>query len=91
MTQHSQNDFHALSVWSLVFIYFKITTNVLVPKKCNLACMKAYRLNLSHVTIKYFEWLVLQYIKHNPPPVLDPLQFVYRANCTTEDAISTVL
>lgn len=47
-------------------------------------------LNLLHVPIKYFEWLVLQYIKHNLP-VLDPPQFVYRANCTTEDATSTVL
>lgn len=37
------------------------------------------------------EWLVLSHIKNSLPKDLDPLQFAYRANRSTADAISTTL
>lgn len=44
-----------------------------------------------HILMKCSEKLVLQHIKHNIPASLDPYQFVYRANRSTEDTISTAL
>ncbi len=43
------------------------------------------------VPVKCFERLVLQHFKNHFPANLDPFQFVYRANRSTEEAISTVL
>uniref|UniRef100_A0A8C1PH18 Reverse transcriptase domain-containing protein n=1 Tax=Cyprinus carpio TaxID=7962 RepID=A0A8C1PH18_CYPCA len=41
--------------------------------------------------MKCFERLVLKHIKNLLPPTLDPLQFVYRPKCSTDDAITTTL
>ncbi|KAK3557059.1 hypothetical protein QTP70_024465 [Hemibagrus guttatus] len=41
--------------------------------------------------MKCFERLVMRHIKTQLPPSLDPLQFVYRPKCSTDDAISTTL
>ena len=41
--------------------------------------------------MKCFERLVLAHLKTCLPPTLDPLQFAYRQNRSTEDAISTAL
>ncbi|KAF7649075.1 hypothetical protein LDENG_00147890 [Lucifuga dentata] len=41
--------------------------------------------------MKCFERLVMQHIKNCLPANLDPLQFAYRTNRSTEDAISTTL
>ncbi|KAL7855621.1 hypothetical protein AOLI_G00192250 [Acnodon oligacanthus] len=41
--------------------------------------------------MKCFERLVMRHIKDQLPPSLDPLQFAYRPNRSTDDAISTTL
>ena len=41
--------------------------------------------------MKCFERLILRYIKNLLPPILDPLQFVYRTNRSTDDIIITTL
>ncbi|KAK3518456.1 hypothetical protein QTP70_000643 [Hemibagrus guttatus] len=41
--------------------------------------------------MKCFERLVMRHIKTQLPPSLDPLQFAYRPNCSTDDAITTTL
>ena len=41
--------------------------------------------------MKCFERLVLHHIKGSLPAKLDPLQFAYRANRSTDDAVSTAL
>ena len=46
---------------------------------------------LTSVLMKCFERLVLKYIKTRLPGSLDPYQFVYRANRSTEDAIALTL
>ena len=46
---------------------------------------------LTPIVMKCFECLVMQHIKKCLPADLDPLQFAYRTNRSTEDAISTML
>ncbi len=46
---------------------------------------------LTPILMKCFEKLVLQHIKDNIPANLDPHQFAFRTNRSTEDAISTAL
>ncbi len=41
--------------------------------------------------MKCFERLVMQKIKTSLPNTLDPLQFAYRPNRSTDDAISSTL
>ncbi|KAK1796834.1 hypothetical protein P4O66_000922 [Electrophorus voltai] len=41
--------------------------------------------------MKCFERLIMRHIKSQLPPSLDPLQFAYRPNCSTDEAISTTL
>ncbi|KAK3532864.1 hypothetical protein QTP70_000782 [Hemibagrus guttatus] len=41
--------------------------------------------------MKCFERLVMRHIKTQPPPSLDPLQFAYSLNHSTDDAITTTL
>ncbi|KAI4898548.1 hypothetical protein NFI96_023348, partial [Prochilodus magdalenae] len=41
--------------------------------------------------MKCFERLVMRHIKGQLPPSLDPLQYVYRLNRSTDDAITTTL
>ncbi len=41
--------------------------------------------------MKCFERLVMQKIKNSLPNTLDPLQFAYRPNRSTDDAISSTL
>ncbi|KAK3574532.1 hypothetical protein QTP86_009289 [Hemibagrus guttatus] len=41
--------------------------------------------------MKCFERLVMRHIKNLLPPLLDPFQFVYRPNRSTDDATSTTL
>ncbi len=43
------------------------------------------------VEVKCFERLVMQKIKNSLPNTLDPLQFAYRPNRSTDDAISSTL
>ncbi len=64
---------------------FKTATIVPVPKK------SAVSVALIPILMKCFEKLVLQHIKNNIPASLDPHQFAFRTNRSTEDAISTAL
>ncbi|KAI4872566.1 hypothetical protein NFI96_029804, partial [Prochilodus magdalenae] len=61
-----------------------------VSKKSSLSCLNDYRpVALTTIIMKCFERLVMRHIKTLLPPSLDPLQFVYRPNHSTDDAIST--
>ncbi|KAK1802693.1 hypothetical protein P4O66_021191 [Electrophorus voltai] len=71
---------------------FKTTTIVPVPKKNTVSCLNDYRpVALTSIIMKCFKKLVIRHIKTQLPPSLDPLQFVYRSNCSTDDAVSTTL
>ncbi len=71
---------------------FKATTIILVPKKSSPSCFNDYRpVALTPILMKCFERLVMQHIKSVLPPSLDPFQFAYRSNRSTDDAIATAL
>ncbi|KAK1801367.1 hypothetical protein P4O66_023040, partial [Electrophorus voltai] len=71
---------------------FKTTTIVTVPKKPTVSCLNNYRsIALTSIIMKCFKRLVMRHIKTQLPPSLDPLQFAYHPNCSTDDAISTTL
>ncbi len=71
---------------------FKATTIIPVPKKSSPSCFNDYRpVALTPIPMKCFEWLVMQHIKSVLPPSLDPFQFAYRSNRSTDDAIATAL
>uniref|UniRef100_A0A3B1K914 Reverse transcriptase domain-containing protein n=1 Tax=Astyanax mexicanus TaxID=7994 RepID=A0A3B1K914_ASTMX len=71
---------------------FKTTTIVPVPKKSQVSCLNDYRpIALTPIIMKCFEKLVMRHIKNQLPSSLDPLQFAYRPNRSTDDAISTAL
>ncbi len=71
---------------------FKATTIIPVPKKSSPSCFNDYRpVALTPILMKCFERLVMQHIKSAPPPSLDPFQFAYRSNRSTDDAIATAL
>ncbi len=70
----------------------KSTTIIPVPKKSPVSCLNDYRpIALTPIIMKCFERLVMQKIKTSLPNTLDPLQFAYRPNRSTDDAISTTL
>ena len=55
-------------------------------------CLNDYRpVALPSVAMKFFERLVMAHINTIIPETLDPLQFAYRPNRSTNDAISIVL
>ncbi|KAK1795573.1 hypothetical protein P4O66_001069 [Electrophorus voltai] len=71
---------------------FKTTTIVPVPKKPTVSCLNDYcPIALTSIIMKRFERLVMRHIKTQLPPSLGPLQFAYRSNRSTDDAISTTL
>ncbi len=71
---------------------FKATTIIPVPKKSSPSCFNDYRpVALTPIPMKCFERLVMQHIKSVLPPSLDPFQFAYRSNRSTDDAIATAL
>ncbi|KAI5629002.1 gastrula zinc finger protein XlCGF28.1-like [Silurus asotus] len=71
---------------------FKQSTIVPVPKKPQPACLNDYRpVALTSVVMKCFERLVRDFITASLPDTLDPLQFAYRQNRSTEDAIAHLL
>ncbi len=70
----------------------KTSTIVPVPKQTSITSLNDYRpVALTPVIMKCLERLVLQHIKAALPPTLDPHQYAYRANRSTDDAISTAL
>ncbi len=70
----------------------KSTTIIPVPKKSPVSCLNEYRpIALTPIIMKCFERLVMHNIKTSLPNTLDPLQFAYRPNRSTDDAISSTL
>ena len=71
---------------------FKATTIIPVPKKPSPSCFNDYRpVALTPILMKCFERLVMHHIKSALPPSLDPFQFAYQSNRSTDDAIATAL
>ncbi|KAL0153147.1 hypothetical protein M9458_051543, partial [Cirrhinus mrigala] len=67
---------------------FKRSTIIPVPKKPKITGLNDYRpVALTSVAMKSFEKLVLAYLKDITGPLLDPLQFAYRANRSVDDAV----
>ncbi|KAK3553015.1 hypothetical protein QTP86_031159, partial [Hemibagrus guttatus] len=66
---------------------FKRST--IIPKKPKITGLNDYRpVALTSVVMKSFERLVLAYLKNITGPLLDPLQFAYRANRSMDDAVN---
>ena len=71
---------------------FKTSTIIPVPKKTKITGLSDYRpVALTSVVMKAFERLVLFYLKAITDPLLDPLQFAYRANRSVDDAVNMAL
>jgi len=70
----------------------KTSTIVPAPKQFFITSLNDYRpVALTPVIVKCLERLALQHIKTALPPTLDPHQFAYRANRSTDNAISTTV
>ncbi|KAM9828287.1 uncharacterized protein ACBT44_021775 isoform 2-T2 [Syngnathus typhle] len=68
---------------------FKSSTIVPVAKKPAITGLNDYRpVALTSVVMKSFERLVLNHLKDVTGPLLDPLQFAYRANRSVDDAVN---
>ncbi len=68
---------------------FKRSTIISAPKKSKITGLNDYRpVALTPVAMKSFERLVLAYLKASTGPLLDPLQFAYRANRSVDDAVN---
>ncbi|KAI3372128.1 hypothetical protein L3Q82_006984 [Scortum barcoo] len=75
---------------SVVPTCFKET--IIVPKKTKILCLNDDRpVALTSTIMKCFERLVKSFITSSIPDSLDPLQFAYRPNRSTEDAIALTL
>ncbi len=67
----------------------KRSTIIPVPKKPKITGLNDYRpVALTSVVMKSLERLVLAYLKDITRPLLDPLQFAYRANRSVDDAVN---
>ncbi len=63
-----------------------------MPKKSKPSCLNDYRpVALTSTVMKVFERLLKNHICSSIPATLDPLQFAYRPNRSTDGAISQVL
>ena len=63
-----------------------------MPKNTKMVCLNYYRPEaLTFVAMKCFERLVMAHINTIIPETLDPLQFEYHPNRSTDDAISIAL
>ncbi len=63
-----------------------------VPKNSKPSCLNDYRpVALTSTVMKVFERLLKKHIFSSIPATLDPLQFAYHPNRSTDDAISQVL
>ncbi len=76
---------------SVVPTSFKKSVIIPVPKS-KPSCLNDYRpVALTSTVMKVFERLLKKHICSSIPATLDPLQFAYRPNRSTDDAISQVL
>ena len=63
-----------------------------VPNKAKVTELNDYRpIALTSVIMKFFERIVKDHITSTLPVTLDPLQFAYRPNRSTDDAIAITL
>ena len=70
----------------------KSATIIPVPKNSTINNLSDYRpIALTPVVAKCFERLMTHHIKECLPSTFDPFQFAYKANRSTDDAISTAL
>ena len=70
----------------------KMATIVPLPKKAKVTELNDLRpIALTSVIMKCFERLVKDHITSTLPVTLHPLQFAYRPNMSTEDAIDITL
>ncbi len=77
---------------SVVPTSFKKSIIIPVPKNNKPSCLNDYRpVALTSIVMKVFERLVKSHISSSIPVTLDPLQFAYRSNRSTDDAISHIL
>ena len=71
---------------------FKMSIIVPVPKQPKVTGLNDWRpVALTSIACKCFEKLVREYICAMLPPTLDPWQFAYRKNRSTDDAIALAL
>ncbi len=71
---------------------FKKSVIIPAPKNSKPSCLNDYRpVALTSTVMKVFERLLKKHICYSTPATLDPLQFAYRPNGSTDDAISQVL
>ncbi|MCI4387230.1 hypothetical protein PGIGA_G00071660 [Pangasianodon gigas] len=74
---------------SVIPTCFKKTTIVPVPKKSVVTCLNDYRpVALTSIVMKCFERLIKDHICSFLPDTMDPLQFAYRKNRSTDDTIA---
>ncbi len=74
---------------SVVPLCFRKSTIVPIPKKNLITCLNDWRpVALTPIFSKCFEKLIRDYICSVLPASLDPLQFAYRSNRSTDDAIA---
>jgi hypothetical protein len=77
---------------SVIPTCFKQIAIVAVPNKAKVTCLNDYRpVALTSVAMKCLERLVMAHINSILPPNLDPLQFAYRPNRSTDNTISIAL
>ncbi len=70
---------------------FKQSIIVPIPKKSQPSCLNDYRPALTSIVMKCFERLFRNFITSLLPDTIDSLQFAYRPNCSTDDAITHLL
>ncbi|KAI4879655.1 hypothetical protein NFI96_032437, partial [Prochilodus magdalenae] len=71
---------------------FKLATIVPVPKTARITTLNDWRpVALTSIISKCFEKLVRDFICSSLPATLDPMQFAYRQNRSTDDAIALTL
>ncbi len=77
---------------AVVTTCLKSTSIIPVPNKSPVSCLNDHRpIALTPIMMQCFERLVMHHIKSSLPNTLDPFQFAYRPNRSTDDAISTTL
>lgn len=71
---------------------FKASTIIPNPRKAKVMGLNNYRhIALTSVVMKVLECLILAHLKSITDPMLDPMQFAYRANRPTVDAVNMAL
>ncbi|KAK3570228.1 hypothetical protein QTP86_017148 [Hemibagrus guttatus] len=77
---------------ALVPTCFKSTTIIPLPKKNTVTCLNDYHpIALTPIAMKCSERIVMCHIKRNIPTTVDPFQFAYRQNRSTEDAVNAAI